>query len=146
MTAVKKGDTIRINYIGRLEDGTVFDSSEGGASLEFRVGDGEFLAGLEEGVLGMNLGETKKIAIPAEKAYGPHVKERVFECEKSRLGTLSPSVGQQLQMFRADGVPVQVTVIAVSDSAYTMDCNHPLAGKGLVFEVTLEEIVNEEGK
>jgi len=142
MAAVKEGDTIRIHFIGKLEDGSVFDSSEGGASLEIKLGGGEFLEGLEKGVIGMNAGEKKTVRIPAEKGYGPHIKERVFEWDKSRLpGDSNPVIGQQLQMYRADGQPVLVTVIGISDTTYTMDCNHPLAGKNLIFDITLEEIL-----
>jgi peptidylprolyl isomerase len=141
MATVKRGDTVRINYTGRLEDGTVFDSSGEGAPLEFVVGAGEFLRGLENGVVDMQVGETKRILIPAAEGYGPHVKERVFEWEKRRIPEeMKPEIGQQLQMFRADGEPVLVTVVGISDSSYTLDCNHPLAGKDLVFDITVEEI------
>jgi peptidylprolyl isomerase len=142
MTAVKNGDTVRIQYKGRLEDGTVFDSSESGCPLEFRVGDGEFLAGLEKGVVGMSVGESKRIIIPAAEGYGVHHAERVFEWDRSRLPAGADiSVGKQLDMYRADGMPIMVTVVGVSDTSVTMDCNHPLAGKDLIFDITLEEIV-----
>ncbi len=142
MAAVKDGDTVRLQYKGRLEDGSVFDSSDGGASLEFRVGDGEYLAGLEKGVVGMNVGDSKTIRVPAEEGYGLRQAERIFEWDKSRLpGGFDVAVGQQLQMYRADGMPIMVTVVGVSDTKVTMDCNHPLAGKDLIFDITVEEIV-----
>ncbi|MEJ2696556.1 MAG: peptidylprolyl isomerase [Candidatus Sulfobium sp.] len=142
MTAVKKGDTIRIHYKGKLEDGTVFDSTEGGASLELTVGNGEFLAGLENGVMGMEAGESKTLFIPAEEGYGQHKKERVFEYDRNKLPEgFQPAVGLQMQMYRADGMPVTVTLVGVSESTVTMDCNHPLAGKNLIFDITLEDIV-----
>ncbi len=142
MSTVKKGDTVRIHYVGRLKDGTVFDSSEGGASLEMKLGQGDFIAGIEKAVLGMSIGEKKTVAVPAEEGYGPYHKERIFEYDRSRLPEgFVPVVGQQMQMFRADGKPVQVTITQFSDSTVTMDCNHPLAGKDLIFEITLEEIV-----
>ena len=145
MAAVKKGDTIRIHYRGRLEDGTVFDSTDGGASLELTVGKGEFLAGLESGLLGLETGKTKTLFIPAEEGYGVHKKERVFEYDRSRLPEgFQPTVGQQMQMYRADGQAVTVTLVGVSESTVTMDCNHPLAGKNLIFDITLEEIVSGE--
>ncbi len=83
MARVKEGDTIVIQYIGRLEDGTVFDSTEGKNPLEFTVGEGEVVPGLEKGVIGMAPGESKSIVIPAEDGYGPHLKERVCELTKS---------------------------------------------------------------
>jgi peptidylprolyl isomerase len=139
---VKKGDTVRIQYRGKLEDGTVFDTSEGGSPLEFKVGDGEFLPGLEKGVVGMNVGESKTIRIPAKEGYGLHKEERIFEWDRSRLpGGSDISVGQQLQMYRADGMPIMVTVVGFSDTSVTMDSNHPLAGKNLIFDITLEDIV-----
>ncbi len=142
MAGVKEGDTVRIKYTGKLEDGSVFDTSDGGASLEFKVGGGEFLAGLEKGVIGMGIGESRTIMIPAEEGYGLHRAERLFEWDRSRLpGGLDVAVGRQLQLYRADGQPVLVTVVGLSDTTVTMDCNHPLAGKNLVFDVTLEEIV-----
>jgi peptidylprolyl isomerase len=142
MASVKIGDTVRIRYNGKLEDGSVFDSSEGGASLEFKVGDGEFLAGLEQGVLEMNVGEAKTIRIPAGQGYGLHQKERVFEYDRDRLPQdLKIEVGQQFQMYRADGQPVTVMIVGLSGKKVTLDCNHPLAGKDLIFDITLEEIV-----
>ncbi len=144
MTTVKEGDTVRIHYVGKLEDGSVFDSSEGGASLEMKLGQREFIAGIEKAVVGMSVGEKKTVAIQAEEGYGPHRKEKVFEYDRSRLPEgFAPEVGQQMQMFRADGQPVQVTIMDFSDSTVTMDCNHPLAGKDLIFEITLEEIVSQ---
>ena len=144
MAQVRDNDVIRIHYIGKLEDGTVFDSSEGGASLELTLGRGEFIKGLEEGVIGMTPGETKSIFISADKAYGPHLPEKVFEFHKDRAPQdFNPELGQQYQMYRADGAPVLVKVVEETETGYVMDCNHPLAGKNLIFEVTLEEIVQE---
>ncbi len=144
MATVKEGDTIRIHYVGRMEDGTVFDSSEGGASLELNLGRGEFIPGIEKGVLGMCIGEKKTLLIPAEEGYGPRRQERVFEYDRGRLPEgFTPVVGQQMQMFRADGQPIQVTITGCTDTAVTMDCNHPLAGKNLIFESLIEEIVTQ---
>jgi peptidylprolyl isomerase len=141
MSTVKDGDTIVIHYTGKLEDGAVFDSSEGGNPLEFTVGEGEVIPGLEREVIGMSAGETKVITIPAELAYGLREEERVFEFPKERIGeNIDLEIGQQVQLFRADGMPVIATIAAKSDKAYTMDCNHPLAGKTLIFETRLVEI------
>jgi peptidylprolyl isomerase len=140
--AVKEGDTIRIHYVSRFEDGSVVDSSEGGASLEMKLGSGEFIRGLEEGVIGMVPGETKTIFMSSDRAYGPYMKEKVFEFHRDRAPQdFNPEIGQQLQMFRADGMPIQVTVVSKTETGFVMDCNHPLAGKNLIFEVTLDEIV-----
>ncbi len=142
MTVVKQGDTIRIRYIGRLEDGTIFDSSEGRPPLEFTVGEGEVIPGLEQGVTGMSIGETKTITITPELGYGPYMKERVFEMDRKKMpGNFNIEVGLRLQMYRADGMPMMVTVVGISENTLTMDCNHPLAGKTLIFDATLVEIV-----
>jgi FKBP-type peptidyl-prolyl cis-trans isomerase 2 len=145
MAQVKEGDTIRIHYVGKLEDGSVFDSSEGGASLEIKLGKGEFIKGLEEGVIGMEPGETREIFMTPDKAYGPHIQEKVFEFHKDRAPQdFNPEIGQKYSMYRADGMPVMVTVVDKTETGYLMDCNHPLAGKSLIFEVTLDEIVSEQ--
>jgi FKBP-type peptidyl-prolyl cis-trans isomerase 2 len=142
MATVKEGDTIRIHYTGKLEDGTVFDSSEGATPLEFTVGGGAIISGLEQGVIGMTPGESKTITIPMEQAYGPHQRERVFEFDRKKAPeNFNPEVGQRLQMYRADGMPITATVVGISEASVTMDCNHPLAGKTLVFDTTLVEIV-----
>ncbi len=142
MATVKEGDTIRIHYTGKLEDGTVFDSSQETNPLEFTVGGGDLIAGLEAGVVGMATGESKTITIPAEQAYGPHIKEKVFEFDKKKAPeNFNPEVGQRIQMYRADGLPLMATVAGISETAFTMDCNHPLAGKTLIFDTTVVEIV-----
>ena len=145
MAQVKDGDRIRIHYVGKLEDGSVFDSSEGGASLEIKIGRGEFIKGLEEGVLGMEPGEARSIFMSADKAYGPYVKEKVFDFHKDKISEgITPEVGQQMQLYRADGLPITVKVIDKTETGYLMDANHALAGKNLIFDVTLDEIVTEE--
>lgn len=139
---VREGDTIRIDYVGRLEDGKIFDSSEGRPPLEFKVGDGEIIPGLEEGVIGMKEGERKVITIPPELGYGDYMPERVFKMDRKKIpGNFNIDVGLRFQMYRADGMPVLVTVIGVSEDTLTIDANHPLAGKTLIFEVTLKDIV-----
>ena len=141
MAKVKEGDTVNIHYKGKLEDGAVFDSSEGGAPLEFKVGGGEFLKALEDGVIGMEAGDEKTIRITAEEGYGIHTKEKVFEFGRDKAPeNFDPEIGQQLQMYRADGMPITVKVTGKTEKAFIMDCNHPLAGKNLVFEIKLVEI------
>ena len=142
MANAKEGDTVRVHYSGKLEDGTVFDTSEDGASMEFKIGAGELLKAFEEGVAGMAIGETKTIQIPAEEAYGPRKDEMVFEFDRTRAPeNFDAEIGQELQMYRADGKPVTLTVIGKSEKSFTMDCNHSLAGKNLTFDVRLEEIL-----
>lgn len=142
MFQVKEGDTIRIEYTGRLEDGTVFDSSGGDSPLEFTVGEGEVVQGLEQGVIGMKPGEVKSIIVPMELGYGPRNEQRVCQLDKNKVPKeFHPELGRQLQLYRADGLPVMGTVIAISETSFTMDYNHPLAGKTMIFETRLVEIV-----
>ena len=142
MAIAKKGDTVRVHYTGKLEDGTVFDTSEDGASMEFKVGSGELLKAFEKAVIGMSIGDKKTIKIPMEEAYGPRKEEMVFEYDRARAPeNFDAEIGQQLQMYRADGKPVNITVIAKSEKSFTMDCNHALAGKDLIFDLRLEEIL-----
>ena len=142
MAQVKEGDTIRVHYTGKFEDGKVFDSSEDGTPIQFTVGQGDLIKGFEKAVLGMSAGESKTVNIPAEEGYGIHKDEMVFEFDKSRASQdFDPQIGQQVQMYRADGMPITVTVTGKSDKSYTMDCNHPLAGKNLIFDIKVVEIV-----
>ncbi len=142
MQKVMEGDTIVINYVGKLEDGAVFDSTEDKSPLEFTVGEGEVVQGLEQGVIGMALGESRSIAVPMEKGYGPSLKEKIREFDNAKVSQdFKPEVGQRMQMYRADGLPFMGTVVAVSETSFTVDYNHPLAGKTLIFETTLLEIL-----
>ncbi|MFZ6017914.1 MAG: FKBP-type peptidyl-prolyl cis-trans isomerase [Nitrospirota bacterium] len=142
MAVVKEGDMVRVHYTGKFDDGTVFDSSEDSTPMEFTVGKGEVFQRVDEGIIGMNPGDIKTIRIPMEEAYGPHMEERVFEFDRKRAPEgFDPVIGQVVQMYRADGLPVRATVIGKSETSFTMDCNHPLSGKDLIFDITLIEIV-----
>ena len=97
MSGVKEGDTVRIHYICKLDDGTVFDASENSGSMEFKVGEGKYFSKLEQGVIGMSIGESKTISIPMDEAYGPRLEERIFEFDKTKAPEgFSPSIGQQI--------------------------------------------------
>jgi len=142
MTQAKLGDTVRVHYTGRLEDGTVFDTSLDREPLRFTIGEGWLIPGFEEAVIGMNPGESKTTVIPADQAYGPHYEEMVIEVDRDQFPEdLEPEVGQQLQILQSDGRAIIVTVTEVSESSVTLDANHPLAGKDLTFDIQLMEIV-----
>lgn len=142
MTAqVKQGDTVKVHYTGKLNDGTVFDSSSGGDPLEFTVGSGQLIPGFEEAVKGMGEGDKTSAEIPCDKAYGEHHAEGVIEVPRDRIPSeIAPEVGQQLQMQSKDGQPVPVRVIAVGEGSITVDANHPLAGKDLTFDIEVVSI------
>lgn len=142
MQAVKNGDTVKVHYQGRLTDGTMFDSSEGRAPLEFKVGAHMVIKGFENGVLEMTPGEKKTIHIPVDQAYGPKNDEMIMEFPKANIPPdLNPEVGMELQMSNPEGHVFQVRVAAVGSEFITLDANHPLAGQDLVFDLELVEIV-----
>ncbi|MEC4817576.1 MAG: peptidylprolyl isomerase [Scytonema sp. PMC 1069.18] len=141
MAQAKHGDTVMVHYEGKLSDGTVFDASAGGDPLEFTIGEGQIIAGFEQAVLGMNVGESKTATIPADQAYGPRQSELVVNVERNQLPPdLQLEVGQQLQIQQAPGQFIPVVVTDVSNEKVTLDANHPLAGKDLVFDIQLMEI------
>ena len=141
MTQVKAGDTVRIHYTGTLNDGTVFDSSQGRDPLEFTVGSGEIIPGLDNALPGMSVGEEKSVAVPADDAYGqpdPNGRQEVPRDQIPEDIPLDPGTALQMQM--PDGRAVPVTVAEVTEEAVVLDANHPLAGKDLNFEIEMVEI------
>ncbi|MCW3141883.1 MAG: peptidylprolyl isomerase [Methanophagales archaeon] len=142
MAQAKPGDTVKVHYTGKLEDGTVFDTSTDRDPLQFTIGERKIIPGFEQAVVGMNPGESKTIKVPMDEAYGPHREEMVMVVDRNQLPVdLIPEVGQQLQSRQPDGQTMVVTVIGVSESSVTVDANHPLAGKDLTFDILLVEIV-----
>ena len=142
MPEAKTGDTVKINYTGTFEDGSVFDTSSGRDPLEFKIGEGQVIGGFEQAVIGMNIGESKTTKIAVEDAYGPHREEMVIVVDREKLPPdLNPELGQQLEIRRSDGNFFPVMVTEVTEMNITLDANHPLAGKNLIFEIELVEIV-----
>lgn len=146
MQQVKNGDTIKIHYKGRLDDGTVFDSSEGRAPLEFTVGGGMVIPGFDAGVKDMNIGDKKTIHIPATEAYGEKQEHMIMEFPKDQFPPdLNPEAGMQLNMSDNKGQVIPVVITEVKDDTVMLDANHQLAGKDLIFDLELVEI-NGQGK
>ena len=142
MTEVKSGDTVRIHYTGTLEDGTTFDSSEGRDPLEFTVGSGQIIPGLDAAIPGMTVGEKKVVEVPCAKAYGDRNPQAEQSIPRSKIPDGVPvDPGTRLQMKTADGRDVGVTVVSADDETVTLDANHPLAGKDLTFAIELVEVV-----
>ncbi len=135
------GDTVNVHYTGTLDDGSVFDSSLGREPLQFTLGAGQMIPGFEQAVIGMELGETKTVTIPADQAYGPYYDDLVFVIPREQLPAgMEPAVGQKLQSQSATGQVMIVTVTEVSETSVTVDANHELAGEDLTFEIQLVEI------
>jgi peptidylprolyl isomerase len=146
MAGAKQGDTVKVHYTGKLDDGTVFDSSAGREPLEFTLGAGQVIPGFEEAVDGMNPGESKTKMIPAEQAYGERRVEMVLQVERTHLPPgMDPQIGQEMQVRTADGAVVPVMVIDADEATITLDANHPLAGQNLTFEIELVSIDAETG-
>lgn len=139
---VKKGDTIKIHYTGQFDDGEVFDSSQGREPLQFKVGTGEIIKGLEKAVLGMQPGEKKNVTVNPEEGYGNHDKKLLMEMPKVRIPEdISPEKGMPLQLVNKQGQATPVIVTEILDKSVRLDANHPLAGKELSFDLELVEIV-----
>jgi FKBP-type peptidyl-prolyl cis-trans isomerase 2 len=141
MAEVKAGDTVQLHYTGTLLDGTTFDSSEGRDPLEFTVGSGQIIPGLDVAIPGMQVGDKKVVKIGADDAYGQVNPEMRQAVPREGIPPEIPlEVGIQLQMQTPDGQAMPVTVIEVDDATVTLDANHPLAGKDLQFDIELVKI------
>ncbi len=141
MQEVKSGDTVRVHYHGKLNDGTTFDSSEGRDPLEFEVGSGSVIAGFDNGVTGMKVGDKKTINIPVDEAYGQVQDDLLMEFPLDRFpAEMKPEVGMELNMSNGAGQNFPVVITEVLDNSVVLDANHPLAGEDLTFDLELVEI------
>lgn len=162
MAQAKNGDKVKIDYTGMLEDGTVFDTTRESEECEGEecesedcgcgdehgprelvIGGGEFLPAIEEALVGMSVGEKKKIIIPADDAFGEYDEERVFSVPRSDLPEdLNPEVGDEIVLVNEEDEELAVLVVEVSDEEINFDANHPLAGEDVTFEIELVEILS----
>ena len=144
MEKAKVGDTVRVEYTGKFEDGQIFDSNKGREPLEFTLGEGKIIPGFEKAVVGLEVDEEKTVKIPPKDGYGEYIEGLVAEVEKERFPeNLSLEVGRQLVIPQENGGQLIVTITKVTDSKVTLDANHPLAGKTLIFDIKLKEIVKK---
>ena len=142
MSTVKEGDTVKVHYTGKLNDGSVFDSSQDREPLEFTLGQGQLIPGFENAVTGMEQGESTTVTIPSDEAYGERRDDLELEVAKNELpDNVEPEVGMQLQMQQQEsGQAVPVKITNVEDEKVTLDANHPLAGKDLTFDIEVVDI------
>ena len=141
MTQVKTGDTVHIHYTGTLNDGTTFDSSEGGVLLTFEVGSGQIIPGLDSAIPGMTVGDKKTVNVACDDAYGQMNPAMRQDVPRADIPAEIPlEVGSRLQMQTQDGQVIPVTVAAVEEESVTLDANHPLAGEDLTFNNELVQI------
>lgn len=142
MAYAQHGDTVRIHFKGTLENGDVFVSSFDRKPVEFTIGDGQVLPGIENAVVGMTEGESKTVELAAEKAFGDKREELVVTVDRERFSdSVSPEPGQRLKFRNQDGSEIIAKVIDVSPSSVTVDANHPLAGEDVTFDLELVEII-----
>ncbi len=143
MAPAKVGDTVSIHYTGKLNDGTVFDSSLERDPLQFSIGGQQVIPGFEQAVIGMTPGESKTQAIPCDQAYGPHHGDMVVTVERQQIPSdFELEVGQQLQIRNQEGQAIPVMVSDIVDDQVTLDGNHPLAGEDLTFDIQLVSIAD----
>ena len=141
MTEVKTGDKVKVHYTGKLEDGTQFDSSVGSDPLEFTIGAGQLIAGFDNGVVGMTIGEKKTLTIAAADAYGERNEELIVDINKTQLPPdIEPQIGLMLQSRQPDGNLINLMIIEVNESSVKVDANPPLAGETLIFDIELVEM------
>ena len=141
MSQAKQGDSVKVHYTGKLENGEIFDSSKERDPLEFEIGGGSVIPGFEKAVLGMEEGASGNITIPPEEAYGERDEQFVIQVNKTEFPEdITPTVGLQLQMTQPNGEPLVVMITDMNDDSVTLDANHPLAGQTLSFEIELVEI------
>lgn len=142
MSTAKAGDTVQIHYTGTLAGGEVFDSSEGRGPLEFAVGSGMIIPGLDVAIPGMAVGDKKTVEVAADQAYGPVNDQARQAIPRADIPAEIPlEIGTQLQMQGPQGQAIPVTVAEVTDDEVTLDANHPLAGKDLTFAIEMVAIV-----
>lgn len=140
--AAQQGDRVRVHYTLKDAQGKVVESSRDSIPIEFVIGEGKVIRGFERNVEGMEPGSTSTVTIPPEDGYGLRDEKRIFEFSRMNAPRdFDPQIGQTVQMHRPDGKSVVVTVLSRTEKGYMMDANHPLAGKELVFDLELVEIV-----
>ena len=142
MSQVKENTTVKVNYTGKLADGQVFDSSEGKEPLEITLGQGKLIPGFEKGLIDMKLNEKKTINIAKDDAYGDVNNELIQEIKKEQLPQdMAPEVGMGLVTKTPEGQEINLLVVEVKEDTIVVDGNHPLAGKDLIFDLEVLEII-----
>ena len=141
MAGAKSGDTVKINFTGRLEDGTVIETSKDRDPLEFKIGEGNVIAGLEKGVIGMAAGDQKTIVVPPEDGFGQPQEDLVVEIKRSEFPEgVEFAVDAYLNIESSDGKEFQARVVEIKEDSVILDANHPLSGIPINYEVELLEI------
>jgi peptidylprolyl isomerase len=139
--AIKAGDTIKVNYTGKLDNGVVFDSSEGREPLKFTVGTGQLIKGFDQAVIEMTVGDKKTVTILPEDGYGPRDENNIVELPRDTVPEdMELTIGMQLHLSDPNGNPVPAVVAEIGEDVIKMDINHILAGKTIIFDIEIVEI------
>jgi peptidylprolyl isomerase len=136
---IQNGSTVQVHYTGKLTDGTTFDSSVGRAPFQFQVGSSEVIPGFEDGLIGKSVGDKITVQIPVEDAYGEVREDLIVNVPKTQLPG-QVEVGQTLQAAN-EGQMFNVVVKEIHQEHVVIDGNHPLAGKDLIFDIEVLEIM-----
>jgi len=138
----KNGDIVKVHYTGKFDDDIIFDTSEGREPLQFKIGENTVIPGFEQAVVGMNPGDVKTVKLASEEAYGPHRDELVMDVPREKVPpAVNPKMGDILQVQLSNGQMSYALVTEVNEETLVLDANHPLAGRDLVFDIQLLEIV-----
>lgn len=141
MSKAKTGDAVSVHYTGKLEDGTIFDSSISREPLAFEIGKGQMIPGFEKAVMGMEVGEKTTVTLAPEDAYGERMEDRIVKFDKSQIpGDIPTDIGTQLSINQPNGQQIPAIVTDADETSITLDANHPLAGKALVFDIEMVSI------
>ena len=141
MAGAKLGDTVKIHFTGKLQDETVIETSKDRDALEFKIGDGNVIPGLEQGVIGMAAGDKKTIAISPQDAFGQPQEDLVVDINKSEFPKdVELAAGAYLNIESSDGKEFKAKVVEIMEDTVTLDANHPLAGVTINYDVELMEI------
>lgn len=142
MAKANNGDKVTVHYTGKFEDGKIFDTSIDGQPLSFELGNGQVIQGFNDALVGMEPGESKTVTISPDKAYGDYKKELVIKVEKSKLPPdADPQIGQKLSANHSgNDTKINFTIVEIEDDVLTLDANHVLSGRNLVFDIELVEV------
>ncbi|MBD3393979.1 MAG: hypothetical protein GF418_17660 [Chitinivibrionales bacterium] len=142
MSQVMNGSRVKLHLKETLRDGTLVATTAGKQPVEVTVGQDNTFDELQKALLGMDEGDTRQVLIPSDKAYGPFREDLIFELEKSKVpDDIELQRGKKLKANFRTGQSRQVTVVDVGEANVTLDANHPLAGKDLVLDLRVVEIV-----
>jgi len=144
MSAIKKGSTVSLHYTGKFEDGHMFETTKFKGPVTFRAGYGEILPSIDEELIGMNQGESRSLELSIDQGY-PRRDNLIIEVPKEKFGdsNFGYGVGDSIQTIVEDGKKIPAKIVSIQDETITIDCNHPLAGKKLNFDIYVVSVDNE---